>query len=1002
MRITRDILLSVFGLLLCVVASASDGVATTDRSPGLLQYHHTSWSTRDGAPGPVLALAQTPDGRLWLGTPTGLFSYDGVEFKRMDALGGTPLRASGVRTLTVDRKGTLWIGYLFGGASRYAEGRLTNYGPTEGLPNATLARIAIGPDGSVWAAAVHGLYRLEGERWVQHLPEHDILVDVFVDRASRIWFISREQLFVHDPAAPAGQGVRLADSQLDDSSHLTEGPDGSLWVADRTRGLRRFGPKGQLPMGAAVPKGMVAPLLFDRDGMAWYMGQGMWRSDPAGWPQPDGTPPASDPRWFGKKEGLSGDTVFALLQDREGTVWAGTSGGLDRFRRNKLTRVPVAQDGVVALAPGAGADMWLAHSDLPLMRLGATVAEFHAVREKVWSLYADRDGTLWAGSQLGRIWHIDGDTVTEVPSPKTTRHVGHVVQAFTRDRAGRLWVACSGVFRQEDGRWRELGVQDGVPANDTPTQMHTDPQGRVWIGFTDSRLTVNDGTTARLFTQADGVDVGTVLAFASSGERLWIGGESGLAMHASGRFRPLLGAGGAVFHSVSGIAETAAGDLWLNTAEGVVRVPPAEVRRFIADPSHRPAFEVFDHRDGLAGRVSPIGPNPTLAAARDGRLWISTPNSVVWIDPAAIARNRMPAPVAILALAAGEQNLPHPAGAALPALTSSVQIRYTAFSLAAPERVRFRYRLDGVDADWQDAGTRRTAYYTNLGPGTYRFQVLAANEDGVWSEKPALMAFSIEPALHQTLVFRIACVLAGVALLAWLYVLRVRTLTARAAEKVRERQFERDRIAGELHDTLLQSVYGLLLQLQAVLSRLTDEGSRQALERAVEGAERLLDEGRDRVAGLRRSAPPQEDDLATALQGLASSSSPGLHLDVEVECDVQGLRPEVQDEIYFIAREALLNIERHAQARSASITLDCHADGMRLTVRDDGRGIAEDVLNEGGVPGHWGLRGMQERAARIGGTLAIGRRAEGGTEVILDVPRAAAYGEAPRRWLGGR
>jgi len=986
--------------LALVLAWFALSASAQDKAPGLLQMHHTAWSTRDGAPGPVLALAQTPDGWLWLGTPTGLFRFDGVDFERVDTLGGVPLRSSAVRSLAVDPRGALWIGYLYGGASRFSNGRLTNYGAEQGLPNsATLARVAVGPDGRVWAAAVHGLYRLAGEKWERMLPDRTLVMDVFVDHAARVWFTAKDRLYMLDPAAAGPR--EMGEAVWDDASHLTEAPDGSVWVADRTRGLRRYGPEGPRPVAARVPTGPTAPLLFARDGTAWFVGDGLWRTNAEAWGRGDDRGAAEARAWFGQRQGLSGEAVYALLQDREGTVWVGTSGGLDRFRRNKLTRTEQAQNALpVTLAAANGSDVWVGRSELPLLRIGSSTKEFPAINDKVSTIYPDVDGSTWVGSQEGRLWRIVDDEVSQLPGPKSVQ-TGHVVQGLTRDHQGRLWAACAGIFRRDGSEWVGMSGREGLP-DDAPTVLYTDPQGRVWLGFTDSRLAVYEGGRGRTFTPEQGMQVGAVLALQAVGDHLWVGGESGIVIRLAGEFLPLVGAGGVVFHGVSGVVELPSGELWMNTADGIVRIPAAEVHGFRADPAYRPRFEVFDHRDGLEGRAPQLGGLPTLVAAHDGRLWFSTTTSITSVDPTSIPRNRVPAPVSIRALKAGDTVMAPVQGARLPPLTAAVQIEYTAMSLAIPERVKFRYRLEGVDADWQEAGPRRTAYYTNLGPGDYRFRVMASNDDGVWSETPAVLQFSIAPALYQTLAFRVACLLAFAALLGWLYVLRVRTLTARAAEKMRERQLERERIAVELHDTLLQGVYGLLLRMQSVLERMSEEPARHILAVAVERAESLVNEGRDRVAGLRRS-DDHFGDLATALPRLAHEITGGAHphVDVSVDGPVQDLRPEVQEEVYYIAREALLNVAHHARAQRAEALLVCNEEGAKLVVRDDGRGIPAEVLQEGRAEGHWGLQGMRERAARIRGLLTIGNREGGGAEVVLQVPRQAAYRDGarkPSRW----
>lgn len=970
-----------------------------DREAGLLQMRHRAWATRDGAPGPVLAIAQTLDGWLWIGTPAGLYRFDGVAFERMSSLGGVRLRSPAVRSLTVDHTGALWIGYLYGGIDRYAGLVLKRYGTEQGLPTATVGRIAVDSHGTVWAAATRGLFRLDGGSWQRALPERTLIMMLLVDRSDRVWFNSGDELLVLDPGAVSARPVgRLKHS---DAAVMAEGPDGSVWLASNNAPLQRFGPEDRRPIGAGAPLEAVAPLLFDEVGMAWFCGPaGLWRADAAAWLHPNAPVPKPHD-WFGARNGLSGSAFYAMLQDREGSVWIGTDGGLDRFHRNRLTRIAASRSNVPVALAASGPDVWIGRSGQPLLRLGARPHEFTDVRADFSALLPDVGNTTWVGSRKGSMWRIDADRASPVhgPLPPGT---GAVVQALTRDRAGRVWVAGrGGPFRLEGGAWSAMGGRDGLPA-DPVISLASDASGRVWLGYSDSRVALYDDAQVTLFSHADGLDVGTVLALHVAGDRVWVGGDSGLAVGIGGRFRMVGDGKRQVFQGVSGVWQTPAGELWLNTADGVVRIPVDEVSSLVVQPNRWPRHELFDRSDGLSGQAPQAGGSlPTLVASSDGQLWISDDGfGVVSIDPAAVVRNTVPPPVSILSVRANDRDQVLHDGLILPALTRSVQIRYTGLGLAAPERETFRYRLAGIDESWQEVQTRRVALYTNLEPGQYRFEVMAANEDGVWSRAPAMLGFTIEPALHQTVAYRAMCLAALVGALWYFYVLRVRVLTARAVEKARERQRERDRIARDLHDTLLQGVYGLLVGLQSVLDRAMDGSSRKALSHALDNAERLVDESRQRVAGL-RAVEASSFDLAGALQIEADrlAGSGGLMVKVIVDGLVKCLLPHVRDEIYYIASEALMNVRRHAEARSVHLELQCSARQVRLLIRDDGRGIEPSVLEQNGISGHWGLQGMRERAARIGGRLTIAAAPGGGTDVELLAPVEAAYLPAARHAL---
>jgi len=349
-------------------------------------------------------------------------------------------------------------------------------------------------------------------------------------------------------------------------------------------------------------------------------------------------------------------------------------------------------------------------------------------------------------------------------------------------------------------------------------------------------------------------------------------------------------------------------------------------------------------------------------------------------------------------------------GQRLPPRTRSLSIDYTALSLSIPERVRFRYRLDGVDEDWQDVGTRRQAFYTNLDPGRYRFRVIASNDDGVWNETGAALKFSIEPAFFETAWFRAVCVLLALVALYALHCWRLQLAKARLRDKLQERLAERERIARELHDTLLQSVSGLILRFDADARRLPpNEPVRQSLQKSLERADEVLLEGRSRVLDLRSSGKPDTalvESLGEAGRALAQHQAARFSL--VQEGSPRPLDPLVQEEVSLIAREALLNAFRHAEASVVELRIDHGGKALQLRIQDDGRGIEPQYLNGPGRPGHWGLTGMRERAEKIRAELDILCKDGGGTQVRLRIPAAVAYRDSEpkgasllRRWRAG-
>jgi signal transduction histidine kinase len=388
-----------------------------------------------------------------------------------------------------------------------------------------------------------------------------------------------------------------------------------------------------------------------------------------------------------------------------------------------------------------------------------------------------------------------------------------------------------------------------------------------------------------------------------------------------------------------------------------------------------------------------IRPLPTLVEAGDGRLWATTSMGLFFIDPGQLRRNALPPPVIVKGLYAGNRRYAPENGRLQDAGNTDLRIEYTATSLSIPQRVRFRYKLEGYDRDWQDVGSRREAVYTQVGPGDYLFRVLAANNDGVWNETGAAMAITVPPEFWQTRMF-VALLLVGAGGGLWLlYRLRINQVSAQLRGRMAERLQERERIARELHDTLIQSVTGLTLHVRAAANQVPKASPlRSRLELALARANEVIVEGRDRVAELRvreelRSALPA---VLTEMSRQLSDLYPGPRCKVTVIGDQREINALVGEEADRIAREALTNALRHANSRIIELTLRFDPDALRLTVSDDGQGFDAGTHAASKPSRHFGLGGMRERARRVGGDWSIKTGPEG-TRVGFVVPAAAAY-----------
>jgi signal transduction histidine kinase/ligand-binding sensor domain-containing protein len=954
----------------------------------VIAMQHTSWTASDGAPTGITAIAQTPDGWLWIGGAAGLFRFDGARFERARDIGLEPLSSS-ITNLGVLPDGTLWIVYKYGGASLVANGRMRHFRVGEhGTPAGSASGLAQDGAGRLWLGTSGGGLREMSAEGVWRKPAAAMAAPggavhaMLRDRAGAFWVRTGEGVF----SLP--KGASRFERQLDVTGNgiLAEHPDGSVWTSDLMRpGLRLLAGAPGADQKAWQIDDRINVFLFDRAGNLWQPDYGgVLRHSAAGQARQHRTD---------AEHGLSGLHGFTVFQDREDNIWVGTENGLDRFREARLKPIdlPRYTAGARALAPRPDGGAWVDRSSLAgPAEVPVPFAPPSSNLDLTTALHAAADGTLWSGG-IGGLWKVRDGQREAVPLPAGLVDPQHTaIFSLATDGGGALWASMGrrGLYTLRDGRWSAHGGVTGL-AGFAATAMTAGPRGRMWFGSTDDQLALLERLDAdapvRRFGRADGLRIGTVLAILPVADGAWIGGENGLAWFDGHRFAPVTGQGGEPFTGITGLVFARDGTLWMNGGAGLSAIAPEELRRAAADPAHPVRFERLDYRDGLVGTASAITPLPSAIRAKDGTLWFSTMASVFAFDPARLPRNALVPPVYVTKLKAGGKAWPARQDVQLPPHTSALEVEFTALSYRAAERMGFRYQLDGVDHGWQEAQGRRAAQYTNLAPGRYRFRVIASNDDGVWNEEGAALSFEIAPSLTQTLWFRILCAL-GAALALWLlHRMRLRHVARGLAARMDERHAERERIARELHDTLLQSIQGLILKMTAAVHRLRD-GEREPLEAALDQANRVLAEGRDRVAGLRGEVLPA-GGLAQAIssQGELLAREHGVRFSVVTEGAALPLEDAVTQEALAIVREAVWNACAHAQPRTVSVTL-CYAPaGLSIAVVDDGRGMPRAIVDEGGRAGHWGIPGMRERAARVGATLALATSAQG-TVWTLRIP----------------
>jgi len=975
------------------------------------QYAHTSWKIRDGFfKGEIRSIAQTPDGYLWLGTEFGLVRFDGVKNLPWQPPPDQHLPSNQIFSLLVTGDGALWIGTAKGLAS-WKDGKLTNYAELAGQ---YIFKLLEDHEGTVWASGVaraitNGRLCAIRRGSVQCYGDDGALgrgaFNLHEDRTGNLWAGVKGGLWRWGPGPPRFYPL---PGEPDGIQGLGEDDHGTLLVG-WNGGIQRFfdGKTDAYPLPATVERFHATRLLRDRDGGLWigtqdrglvHVRQG--RTDV-----------------FAQSDGLSGEDVYTLFEDREGTIWVATINGLDRFRdyavptfsvnqglsHTLVTSVLASADGRVWLGTRSGLNRWT-NGQITLFGGSGLKRDDKLNGFKPNSLFQDDRGRIWVSTELG-FGYLENDRFVPLSAVP-----GGAVTSIAQDTAGSMWIANEqyALFQLLRGNviqqipWAALGHNDHASA------LAADPlQSGLWIGFRLGGIVYFSGSQVRAsYAPADGLGEGRVndLRFDKDGT-LWAATDGGLSRLKNGRVATLTSKNGLPCDTVHWAMEDDDRSFWLYTACGLVRIPRPELDAWAAtadeekDKNTKGTIQatVFDISDGVRA-LSSIGHfSPQVAKSLDGKLWFLPWDGVSIVDPRHLPFNTVPPPVRIERITADRNSYDAIADTngrvPLPSRVRDLQIDYTALSLAAPEKVLFRYKLEDWDQDWQDAGNRRQAFYTNLPPGNYRFRVMACNNSGVWNEAGTFLDFSIAPAYYQTTWFRMSCVAAFVVLLVAFYQLRLRQVARQFDMRLEERVSERTRIARELHDTLLQSIQGLLLKFDAAAKQLPlDEPARRTLEKALDRADDVLAEGRDRVRNLRLDAELLSD-LPAAFQRVAEETPQGREATFKtvVEGSVRELHPIVMEESYSIGREALINALTHSDGLHVEVEIIYDPRQFRLRVRDDGRGIDSGILEDGNRPDHWGLQGMRERAERIGGQLELWSRPATGTEVELTVPAATAY-----------
>ncbi len=945
---------------------------------GLEGYSRRIWQTQDGLPEePVQALAQTPDGYLWIGTSGGLVRFDGAEMVVFNRENTPALRENSVFCLLVSKSGDLWIGTEGGGVVRYRRGTFRRFSGEEGLSNGFVRTVLEDRGGQFWVGTDAGLFRLQGHRLsrvdgragVPAVAVHDIRED------------SRGRLWVGGSSLLMLDGGRTVEYPLEGGSSarvksILQTRDGVLWVGT-VSGLERLNPDGTGRFNR-MPEvsGTVRVLREDRDGVLWIgtIGEGIFFYRVGRFTR------LRAPGY------LPSDTVLSLLEDHEGNLWVGTQTGLMRLSTTPVSTFPLpgaAGSDFSTIYQDVDKSLWIASTRL-YRYSGQTARPYRFAGPlseiRIRNLFRDRAGVLWAGTDGHGLWRIKGSR--SVQYSKRDGLINDFIRAIYQGRDGSMWIGTDeGVSRWRQGHFTNYGVEQGL-CYFSIRSLAEDRNGDLWIG-TDhgvSRLHDNAFVRDAVVERLQKERVWAIHEDPSGA--LWLGTlGAGLFRWKEGKLTVYTRAQGLANNSIYHILEDPAGTFWMSGPNGISSVMRRDLERVAESPSARPAVTLYGISDGLETTQMHGGTQPAGCLAASGEVWFPSNKGPVRITPGHGTVGNPPAAV-IERIVADGRTLPTNGKQELPPGNGKLEIQYSAIRLRSQERMRFRYKLEGFDSEWTEAFGRRLAFYTNLPPGHYRFRVAAYEMNAPASVAEAAVQMDWKPHFYATPWFLTLCIAAAAAAALGVHQFRLRQIHARF-EGILE---ERNRMARELHDTIIQGCGGVsaLLEASATLGDADPAMKQGLLEGARTQIRRTIEEARRVVWDLRQS-PATEGELTATVSKLAEQLSQESHIPIAFGTagKQRAVDHAIEHDLVMVAREALSNAVRHAAPTSVQLRLSFGTRELKMQVDDDGRGFdpASSPAN-----GHYGIIGMRERIEHLGGKFVLRSGPGEGTHLEVDVP----------------
>lgn len=953
------------------------------------QYQVETWTTDNGLPqNTVYSILQTPDGYLWMTTLDGVVRFDGARFTVFNKNNTKGIESNRFTKLVLDGQGNLWIGTEGDFVTRYHQGSFQTYrfdinGRTNGIYN-----LFLDSRREILVSTHAGIFQWNDEFFAAYTPiageqPSDIIL---WSKSGTLWYAGGQTLFRVKDNRTSEYRLPFA-SKNTRITKLLEDSRGRIWLGTQDAGLFFFENEkiNSYPLEGLSED--ITPNIEDGDGNVWAISR-----KGAIIIAPDGKI-----NRVTIAQGLSEDLLTTVFQDREGNIWIGTShGGLNRLNRQSVAFYSsadgLAANGVNPIFQDRAGDIWIGGGNLTKYHAGtfSQVAGREKLPVAVTAISQDRAGRLWFGS-WGGAYYLENNRFTDF-SDKFNE--GVPVYAIYEDTNGAMWFATGGgLFRYQNDAMTRFTTSDGLAGNDVKVIRESN-DGTLWIG-TYGGLTRIKNNVLTSFTKNEGLASNLVRSLYEDADgALWIGSyDGGLTRFKDGKFTRYTSNDGLFNDGVFQILEDASGNFWMSSNRGIYRVAKQQLNDFADGRIARIESIAYNKADGLEETECNGGQQPAGIKTSDGQLWFPTQGGVAVIKPDSIKANPFAPPVVIEAAKIDNETVAASDVIEIAPEKNNLEISYTALSFVKPEFVKFRYKLDGQDTEWVEAGERRTAYYSYLPPGDYTFRVIAANSDGVWNTTGASVKIVVRPPYYRTWWFWISALFTIVGAAYFFYRWRIAQLEkARAAQEefsrklLTSQEHERQRIASELHDSIGQSLLIIKNRAFLALSDLDEpENVREQLEELSESATGAIEECREISYNLR---PYQINrfGLTKTLEAIFRRISEVTEIETTVELDsIDGVfSAESETNIYRIVQESVNNIIKHSAASEADFFIKRRGAEIDVLIQDDGRGFDKNQIDSnGGGRGGFGLVGMNERVRMLGGAYEIESQPGNGTSIKI-------------------